>query len=296
MVNSIVIGGAGFLGSHLVDALTRCGESVVVIDNLTTGRLSNLESAITLGRTAFVYADVWALADSLREIISSTGMKKVDFIYHFVSTTCHDVVGTRHWDLSGATDPAMNALIDIALGYKARLILSSPQVPGGGEHEAEAAIGAAVRERGLDARIVRFSNCYGPRAQNGDPVIAALLEAALHRRPMPIEGNGQQTRSVTYVADAIARVLTVARHSPAVLQPVEIISNDERTVTEIARALALSVGLDFKVQYVSSSVEVPRRQGSGLPSVTRRPSPQTSLERGLRNTYDWLLNQSQLFV
>jgi nucleoside-diphosphate-sugar epimerase len=286
MATSIVFGGAGFLGSHLVDALTARGESVVVIDDLTTGRLSNLGRAISSGRVTFVYVDLPIDADLLRKVVRSSQTKHVDYLY---------------WFGPPSGDRGTSASIDVAVEERARLIVSSlaGNRPETGLEWAGAAVetlvAAAVRDRGLDARSVRVWPCYGPRAHAGDAVVEALLEAALAGRPMPIEGNGLQVRPITYVLDAIDRLVEVAHLPQASFEPIEIRGNDERSVLDIARILARTAGTELVVECgpATQCPRVLRRALRNLGSATARTTP---LEQGLRSTYAWFANEIGQFV
>lgn len=286
MATSIVFGGAGFLGSHLVDALTARGESVVVVDDLTTGRLSNLGRAISSGRVTFVYVDLPIDTDLLRKIVRSSQTRRVDYLYLFVPPD---------------GDRGTSASIDVAIEQRARLIVSSVagnRAQAGLEWDGaavETVVASAVRERGLDARIVRVWPCYGPRAHAGDAVIAALLEAALARRPMPIEGSGLQVRPITYVLDAIDRLVEVARLPQASSEPIEIGGNDERSVLEIARILARTAGTELVVECAPAAHRLrgPRRAWRNGGLAAGRTTP---LEQGLRSTYAWFANEIGHFV
>ena len=286
MATSIVFGGAGFLGSHLVDALSARGESVVVVDDLTTGRLSNLERAISSGRVTFVYVDLPIDADLLRRIVHSSQSKRVDYLYCFVPP-----------DGDGGT----SASIDVAVEQRARLIVSSMA---GGRNAAghdphggavESVMAAAVRERGLDARFVRVWPCYGPRAQAGDTLVAGLLEALLARRPMPIEGSGLQVRRITYVLDAIERLVHVSRLPQASFEPIEIGGTDERSVLEIARILARAAGTELVVECGPASHR-PRGRRRPLRNGGFAAGRTTPLEAALHSTYAWLAKEIELFV
>ncbi len=324
MVTSIVTGGAGFLGSHLVDALVKRGEAVVVLDNLTTGRLANLERAISSGRVAFVYTDVAADTASLRAVLTSSDVRGAATIYHLASPASPNACGARPWQTLAVNALGTMSLIEIALDYGARLVFAStcevyedplvyaqpedyfhntdPMGPRSCYREAkrfgEAVVTAAVRNFGLDACIVRFFNCYGPRMQRGDGrLVPALLDAVLQRRPLPIQGNGQQTRSMTYVDDAIKLLLLVAASSQPTLAPVNVGSDDERSVLEIARSLCATLGVEYATEFTSGRPADPQRR---RPDLTRARSygwtPKVPLEQGLRATYDWFAQESSMFV
>jgi nucleoside-diphosphate-sugar epimerase len=324
VITSVITGGAGFLGSHLVDALVNRGENVVVIDNLSTGRLANVADAIESGQVTFIYADVAISTAALRDIFQRAGIAKIHAIYHLASPASPAAYQARPWETLAVNGLGTMSLIDVAIEHQARFIFSSssevygdplqhPQPetyfgnvdPVGprscydeGKRFGEAAVAAAVRSRGLDARIVRFFNCYGPRMQNSDGrLIPSLLDAVLERRPFAIHGTGQQTRSMTYIADAIELLLLVAASKQTSLAPVNIGNDDERTVVDIARAVATALGVDYAAEFVAGREGDPQRR---RPELTRARSlgwsPKTPLEQGLRSTHDWYAKESQIFV
>jgi nucleoside-diphosphate-sugar epimerase len=108
-----------------------------------------------------------------------------------------------------------------------------------GKRFGEAAMSVAIRERGLNGRIVRIFNCYGPRMDLADGrLVPALLSAAYAGRPLPIQGTGRQTRSMTYVDDLVEGLLTIAGAPLAAPLPVNLGSEEERSIVEVARLAA----------------------------------------------------------
>ena len=325
VATSLVTGGAGFLGSHLVDMLVKRGEDVVVLDNLTTGRLANIADAISSGRVTFVYADVATTTAELQAILARANVPaKINTVYHLASPASPSAYQAHPWETLAVNAIGTMSLIDIALDRGARFVYSStseiygdplvhPQPesyfgnvdPIGprscydeGKRFAEAAIAAAVTSRSLDARIVRFFNCYGPKMQTSDGrLVPALIDAAIERRPFPIQGTGLQTRSMTYVDDAIDLLDRVTRKESPVLAPVNIGSDDERSVIDIAKTLAAVAALDFSAEYQTGRDGDPQRR---RPDLTRAQTfgwtPTTSLEDGLRATYAWYSKESHIFV
>ncbi|MBD5654026.1 MAG: NAD-dependent epimerase/dehydratase family protein, partial [Candidatus Eremiobacteraeota bacterium] len=228
---SLVTGGAGFLGSHLINAIVRDGEHVVVIDNLSTGHVRNLERAMSTGRATFVHADVAQPPAELAAIVAKATKRKIDRIFHLASPASPEAYGAEPWGTLAVNGVGTMSLIELALAHDARFLFAStseiygdplvhPQPesyfgnvdPIGprscydeGKRFGEAAVAAGVRARGLDARIVRFFNCYGPSMDEADGrLIPQLVDAILAKKPLPIHGTGLQTRSMTYVDDAIA--------------------------------------------------------------------------------------------
>jgi nucleoside-diphosphate-sugar epimerase len=312
---SLVTGGAGFLGSHLVDALIARGDAVVVVDNLSTGRIENLSSAISSGFCTFVYFDLNDSTSSLSDVLREQRALPIYRVFHFASPASPEAYDADQWGTLAVNGPATMSLIDLALKDGARFVYAStseiygdplehPQKetyfgnvdPIGprscydeGKRFGEAAVAAAVRSKGLDGRILRFFNCYGPRMQIGDGrLIPAALEAMSENRPFPVQGTGSQTRSMTYVDDAIDAVLFVAEHHDLTLQPFNIGNDDERSVTDILRALAEAASIPFEKMDKPARLGDPQRRRPDLTFARAKGwAPTTSLEVGLRKTLSW---------
>jgi dTDP-glucose 4,6-dehydratase len=306
-----VTGGAGFLGSHVVDALVKRGESVVVFDNLTTGRLGNLENAIASGRVTFVYADTGIDSESLRSIIAESGATQVRAIFHF-GTQAEATPSMQPPDNDFSAQGLGTApLIDVALEKRARFVHSSvvevAAVDLGGNprdddparsEQREAAVTSAAGERGLDARIVRLFNCYGPRMSSVDgSLIPTLFDAVVNNRSITIEGTGDETRCLTYIDDAVELLMKVSEQKETPVAPLDIANHESYSVNHIAKSLANVARTDFSLGFVPGRGREDRRPS---PDITRAHAmgwrPRTSLRDGLRSTYQWFLRDRQLFV
>ncbi len=324
-MSTIVTGGAGFLGSHLVDSLIRDGQRVIIVDNLSTGNLRNIEDAISTGSASFIFLDVaQPTADLRRALDPAIGSEPVRAIYHLASPASPDAYSSHPWETLAVNGLGTMSLIDIALEWHARFIYSStseiygdplvhPQPedyfgnvdPIGpracydeGKRFGEAAVSVGISKRGLDGRLVRFFNCYGPRMSAADGrLIAALGEAASAGRPFPIHGTGLQTRSMTYIDDAVQLLRLVAETPADSLRPVNIGSDHERTVLEIAEVFARVAGVPFEVEHLDARQGDPQRR---RPDLTRARAigytPGTALEAGLEKTIAWLRMSSAAFV
>jgi nucleoside-diphosphate-sugar epimerase len=320
----LVTGGAGFLGSHLVRSLLDQGESVIIIDNLSTGYIRNLEYAIAAGAT-FVYADVAVPYPELAKVLEkATRSRPLDRIYHLASPASPKTYLAAPWETLEVNAVGTMSLIDLALDHRARFAFAStaevygdplvhPQPeryfgnvnPIGprscydeGKRFGEAAVAAAVRTRTLDARIVRFFNCYGPAMDSADGrLVAALFDAAINGRPMPIHGTGRQTRSLTYVDDAIHMLRSIVETPQAKLQPLNVGSDEETSVEEVARAISEIAGVDFQPDYLPAREDDPWRRVPDLSlAEMHRPNPTTTLDAGLRATYRWLSERRGVFA
>ena len=190
----LVTGGAGFVGSHLVDRLLERRELVVVFDNLSTGRLANLASAMSSGRVTFVYADVAQPADAIAKLWREASGERCTQIYHLASPASPEAYGAMPWETLSVNALGTMSLVELALAHRATMLFAStsevygdplehPQPetyfgnvnPVGprsaydeGKRFGEAAMAAAVARRRLDGRLARIFNCYGPRMSRDD--------------------------------------------------------------------------------------------------------------------------------
>jgi nucleoside-diphosphate-sugar epimerase len=313
----LVAGGAGFLGSHLVDRLLRDGEHVVVADDLSTGRLANLDRALATGQVTFVYVDLAAGREAVHEALGRAVREKYRAVFHLASPASPVAYGSRPWETLAVNGMGTMTLIDFAVRNGAMMLFASTSEAYGdplvhpqpetyfgnvnpvgpracydeGKRFGEAAMSVAIQRLGLDGRIVRIFNCYGPRMDIDDGrLVPSLMAAARDRRPFPVHGDGKQTRSLTYVDDLVEGLVHVAERSDVGTLPVNLGNDDERSVTEIARAVAEVAHVPFLVESLVARPEDPRQRRPD----TRRArslgwSATVPLHEGLRRTYDWLL-------
>jgi len=294
------------------------------MDNLSTGRIRNLEASLASGWATFVFCDVAADARSLRDVLKNTPAGKIDSIFHLASPASPEAYGKHPMETLAVNALGTLSLIDIALEHEATLVYAStseiygdplvhPQPesyygnvdPVGiracydeGKRFGEAAVSSAVRSLGLDARIVRFFNCYGPRMDIGDGrLIPALMDAALAGRPFPIQGSGKQTRSMTYVDDAVDLLLLVATTPQTALQPVNIGSDVEKSVIEIAEEVARVAGVECELEFVDARPGDPQRRKPVLDvASTYGWGPSTSLKEGLERTLHWFTSERHAYA
>ena len=322
---SLVTGGAGFLGSHLVDRLLRDGEEVVIADDLSTGNVRNIEAAVQSGKCTFIFCDVAQPFEALRSALAmGLRRRKLGKIYHLASPASPDAYSSRPWETLRVNSVGTMSLVELALEHGARFLYAStseiygdplvhpqPETYFGnvdslgeracydeGKRFGEAAVSTAARTQGLDARIVRFFNCYGPRMSAADGrLIPALYAASLANRPLPIHGSGKQTRSMTYVADAIELLSIVMERETNSLEAVNVGNDDERTVLEIAEAFSAAAGIPFEIERLAARPSDPQRRRPDLTLAHSLGwSPATTLEAGLAATLDWLRSVSLSYV
>jgi dTDP-glucose 4,6-dehydratase len=301
MPTSVVTGGAGFLGSHLCEALLGRGHRVVCVDNLETGTLANVEH---LRDDAFVF-----LPYDVTEHVSLD--EPIDFVYHLASPASPiDYLRLPLQTLKVGSEGTRNAL-GLAKAKRARFLLAStsevygdPQVhpqpetywghvnpigPRGVYDEAkryaEALTMAYHRQQGVDTHIVRIFNTYGPRMRPHDGrAIPTFIRQALEGKPMTVFGEGGQTRSFCYVSDLIegfVRLIDSDMHLP-----VNIGNPGEFTILELAETILRMTGSPSAIVHEALPQDDPavRRPDITLARELLGWEPTIELEEGLRLT------------
>jgi dTDP-glucose 4,6-dehydratase len=301
---ALVTGGAGFLGSHLCDALLAEGWAVLCVDNLLTGRLANLAHLKTEAAFEFLEKDICQPFDP----------GPVDFVFHFASPaspvdyTLHGIATLQVGSLG-----TFHAL-DVAHKYNAKYLVSSTSECYGDplEHPqketywgnvnsigprsvydeakrfTEAVTMAYHRYHKVDTRIVRIFNTYGPRLQlNDGRVISNFMKQALRNEPLTVYGTGSQTRSFCYVSDEVDGFLRLARSNEHL--PVNIGNPNEFTILECAKEVLRVTGSKSKVVYEPLPQDDPKQR---QPDIAKARTllgwePRIQLPEGLQLSLDY---------
>ncbi len=301
----VVTGGAGFIGSHLVDTLVKEGHQVVVIDNFVTGRRDNLAQHLEAERISLVEHDI------SKPIYVA---EKVDRIYHLASPA-------SPIDYQKLPIPTMKVgalgthnILGMAKLHNAKVLLAStsevygdplvhpqredywgnvnPVGPRGCYDEAkrfaEALMMAYHRFHNVDIRIIRIFNTYGPRMRLDDGrVVPQLFTQALHNEPLTVFGDGQQTRSFCYVSDLVAGMMALMEKGDN--EPTNVGNPAEITIREFAERIKKITGTVAPIVEKPLPVDDPKRR---RPDITKARTklgwePKVDLETGLRSTYEW---------
>ena len=303
-IRTLVTGGAGFVGSHLCDALLGEGHSVVVADNLLTGRLANLEHLRNEPRFEFLQQDVCQPFDCGRldyVFHLASPASPVDYAEHGIETLQVGSIGTFNVleiaRRSGAVflmastsecygDPLEHPQRETYWGHV------NPIGPRSVYDEAkrfsEAATMAYRRYYNLNTRIVRIFNTYGSRMQIRDGrVIPNFMRQALRGENLTVYGDGSQTRSFCHVSDEVDGILRLSRSDEAL--PVNIGSPAEFTILECAQRALEVTGSSSKIAYEPLPKDDPKQR---RPDITKARTllnwePKIALAEGLRLSLDY---------
>ena len=313
----LVTGGAGFIGSNLVDVLMSQGHEIIVIDNLSVGKASNIEHHFGDARFRFVNDSILNVS-SLERLV-----REVELIYHLAAVVgpkyvVEDPLGTIVTNVRGTEN-----VLELAFKYWVRcLIASSSEVYGKSvvtplSEDDDRLLGSttvgrwsysdakaideyfalAYAKKGLPVTAVRYFNAYGPRL---DPrgygsVIAKFMTQALHGDPLTIYDDGRQTRCFTYVGDTIEGTVLAATTPEAAGRVFNIGSNGETSVGELAQLILQLTGSDSEIVHMpyetayGEDFEETRRR---VPDIGRAQEvlgfvARTPLQEGLQRTLDW---------
>jgi dTDP-glucose 4,6-dehydratase len=308
----LVAGGAGFIGSHLCDRLLADGHRVLCVDDLSTGRRGNVAHLAGVDGFVFCQADVVA-GDIAERVAAATGGETISAVLHMASPASPPAYLARPLETLAVGSTGTGNLIAIAEAHGARFLLASTSEVYGdplehpqsenywgnvnpiGERSvydeakrfAEALTTAHERARGLDARIVRIFNTYGPRMQPDDGrVVTNLVHQALEGRPLTLYGDGTQTRSFCYVDDEVTGILALLDSD--VTGPVNIGNPDEFTVAELARLVLATLGVDLPIEYRPLPSDDPRIRRPAIPRARTLLGwePRIPLAEGLTRMID----------
>jgi len=313
----LVTGGAGFIGSHLVDELRAAGHEVWVLDNLSASSIASIEHHLHEPGFRFIADSILngACVDRL--------VAEVELVYHLAA-----VVGVRHV----VDDPLRailtnvqgteNVLASAARYWRRVVIASSSEVYGRSDghplHEEDDRLlgptsvnrwayscSKAIDEylawayhgKGLPVSVVRYFNCYGPRLNEDGygSVVANFIRQSLLGEPITVHGDGRQTRSFTYVTDTVRGTILAGERPEALGEAFNIGNPVETAVLDLARLIKRLVGSDSPIIHVpyedyfgQRHEDTPRR----CPQIAKASrqlgfAPQVPLEEGLEHTIAW---------
>jgi len=310
----VVAGGAGFIGSHLCDRLLADGYQVVAVDDLSTGDSGNLAHLQGIDGFTFVEGDI-VMPSTIEHLNEVADPHSISAVLNFASPASPPAYLQRPLATLAVGSTGTWNLINFAMSCNARFLMAStsevygdplehPQVetywgnvnPIGersvydeAKRFSEALVASHQRSAGLDARIVRIFNTYGPRMQPDDGrVVTNMVHQSLAGKPLTIYGDGSQTRSFCYVTDEVDGIVRLLQSD--VVGPVNIGNPNEFTIRELADVIAEVLGADLSIEYLPPPSDDPKvRQ----PEISRARDllgwePKIELRDGIRQMVESL--------
>eukprot|EP01134_Creolimax_fragrantissima_P007366 CFRG7366T1 len=299
----LVTGGAGFVGSHLVDKLMSQGHEVTVLDNYFTGRKSNVEHWI--GHPNF---------DIIRHDVINPILVEVDQVYHLACPASpphyqYNPIKTIKTNTMGTLN-----MLGLARRVRARLLMASTSEVYGdpeqhpqeesywghvnpigpracydeGKRVSETMCYAYAQQAGVDVRVARIFNTFGPRMHPKDGrVVSNFIMQALKGEAITVYGDGSQTRSFQYVEDLVDGLMALMNSNYD--QPVNLGNPDEYTIREFAEKIQRLVNPNIPVTFVDATEDDPQRR---RPDITRAKKelgwePKWNVDDGIKKTIEY---------
>jgi len=301
----VVLGGAGFLGSHLCNALVKRGDEVIAVDNFSTGSKNNLQQLNNAKNFSVVDADIC-------EPIEIAG--RVDLVLNFASPASPKKYLQIPIQTLQAGSLGTENAVQLALKNNARLIMASTSEVYGdplttpqsetyfgnvnpigvrscydeAKRFAEALLMAHSRVSGLNLGIVRIFNTYGPRLDPDDGrVVSTLISQAVSNQDLTVHGDGKQSRSFCYVDDLIRGVIALADSNE--IGPINLGNDKEISVLELANLVLKINQSSNKITFTQAMDDDPQQRCPDLTLAKSKLnwSPTISVENGLSRTIDW---------
>lgn len=301
----LVTGAAGFIGSHLCDRLLSLGHQVIGVDNLLTGNINNLTTALVNPNFSFIEHDIIAplfIEDQIDQIYNlACPASPVHYQYNPVRTIKASTIGminmlglarkhgARIFQASTSEvygDPEVHPQTE---EYRGNVNTVGPRACyDEGKRCSETLCFDYHRMHGMEIKVARFFNTYGPRmAFNDGRVVSNFIAAALKGEPLVIDGDGSQTRSFCYVTDLIEVMIRFMNSDKNIQGPINMGNPDEFTIKELAELVTNITGSTSKISYSGTFREDDPMQR--CPDITQAKQvldwePEIALEEGLKKT------------
>ncbi len=303
----IVTGGAGFIGSHLVEALLNKGNRVFALDNLLTGSEDNLRDAKRNSNFTFITFDV------IREL---PVLGKIDFLYHLASPASVPDYQRFAEETALVNSVGTRGILNVAKAHRAKFLFTSTSEVYGDPKEhpqketywgnvnpngvracydeskrfGEMMTMLYVRKYGVDARIARIFNTYGPRMRATDGrVISNFINQALVGKPITVYGDGKQTRSFCFVSDMVEGLIRLMEADNTKGEVVNIGNPEEYTMLDIATKIKEMTHSPSEIIYRDLPQDDPVRRKPDIAKAKKLLGwlPQVPVDEGLKKTIEY---------
>lgn len=305
----LVTGGAGFIGSHLCEALLRRRCEVLCVDNLITGNKKNIKELINNPRFEFIKYDIIKQGNK----ITTKQCNNVNFIYHLASPASPKKYQKYPIETLLANSLGTYNMLNLAKETGAKFLYASSSEVYGQPKEhpqretywgnvnptglrscydeskrfGEATTMTFVRNCGVDARIVRIFNTYGPRMEKDDGrVISNFINQAITGHPITVYGDGRQTRSFCFIADMVDGLIKAMGEENTSGEIFNLGNPDERQVIEIAKIIKAMTRSSSRITFTDLPEDDPTRRKPDIRKAEKILgwSPKVKLEQGLEKT------------
>jgi UDP-glucuronate decarboxylase len=310
----LVTGGAGFIGSWLCDALLGFGAEVIAVDNLSTGRIKNIDHLSKKSSFKFIKSDVCAFDSK----------EKFDIIFHLAAHASPDEYQAHPIETLHTSALGTFAMAELARKSDAKLLFASTSEVYGdteiiptpesywgkvnpigprscydeGKRFAEALLIAYNKQYGLDIRVPRIFNSYGPRLREDGlygRAMSRFIMQALTNQPITVYGNGKQTRSFCYISDTVTSLLLLIAASDIKGEVVNVGNDQEITILELAQKIKTLTKCKSTITFHPLPKDDPKRR---CPDTTKLEKlvewkPNISIEEGLKRTITWFSKENR---
>jgi|YelNatPaOPRAMG01_1025707.scaffolds.fasta_scaffold112252_2 UDP-glucuronate decarboxylase len=310
--NVLVTGGAGFIGSWLCDVLVDLGASVLVVDDFSTGRIANIEHLKENRRFESVESNICTF---------DTG-KRFNFIFHMAAHASPDEYMAHPIETLQTSAFGTQKIAELARKSDATLLFASTSEVYGdaevvptaesywgkvnpigprscydeGKRFAEALLMAYSKQYGLDVRIPRIFNSYGPRLREDGlygRALSRFILQALTNQPITVYGDGKQTRSFCYITDTVTGLMLLASMREARGEVVNVGNTNEITILELAQKIKEATKTNSTIEFYPLPKDDPKRRRPDTRKLEALTSwmPNVGLEQGLKRTVEWFRAQ-----
>ena len=304
----LVTGSAGFIGSWLCDVLVGFGSSVTALDDLSTGRLLNIDHLMLRANFKFIKSDVCTFKSNEKfdYILNMAGHASPDeYLTHPIETLQTSALGTFNMAELARKNDAKLLFASTSEVYGDTEIIPTPETYWGkvnpigprscydeGKRFAEALLMAYSKQHGLDVRIPRIFNSYGPRLREDGfygRAMSRFIMQALTEKPITIYGDGKQTRSFCYITDTIIGLILLAQSDDAKGEAVNVGNTQEVTILELAEKIRQVTGYKSQIEFGPLPKDDPKRR---CPNTNKLEEligwkPNVKLDDGLKKAITW---------
>jgi len=305
----LVSGCAGFIGSHLCEYLLKASHTIVGIDNYITGKEENMNSLLVSKNFKFIRGDVadrnFSIDDKFDYVLHLAALASPVFYYKYpINSLTVGAVGTQNMLEVAKKSNAKFLLTSTSEIYGDPEIHPQPEKYWGNvnpigirsvydesKRYSEAITMAYKRYYGLKTHIVRIFNTYGPRMRKDDGrVVPEFIMSALNNKPIPVFGDGKQTRSFCYVDDMVKGIS--AMMDSEVPGPINLGNPEEFTIIELAKKVKNSIGSSSDIIFKPLPEDDPKRRKPIIEKAMKilNWKPIWTLEEGLKETIEWFKN------